>query len=152
MPEPITITLQLSPETGKKLDTIIDLLKGLRPNCQECVDYAQRAMDQAVADAAARTAQDATKEAPAPTTHPADAVSPYPDQAPAAEAKKPEPEITLDMIRQKVTLLRASTDKRKKDGAKDIVQAYAPNIPGLKDCQDKWPEIWAKLTELEGVS
>lgn len=150
--EPITITLRPTPELEKKLDTIIELLKGMQPNCQECVAYAQRAMDQALAEAAARKPQDATNEAPAPTTHPADAVSPYPDQAPTAEAIEPAPEITLDMIRQKVTLLRASKDPRQKEGAKDVVMAYAPNITGLKECPDKWPEIWAKLAELEGVN
>lgn len=82
--------------------------------------------------------------------HPVDAVPPHSAPEDVAPAEAPKPTVTLDQIRQKVTYLRASSDKKKKDGAKDIVLAYAPNITGLANCADKWPEIWDKLTALEG--
>lgn len=74
---------------------------------------------------------------------------PAPEAEKPAQAEEPAPAITLDMIRQKVTQLMAA-GAEKKDGARDVVKSYAPNITGLGEMPDKWPEIWAKLTALEG--
>jgi hypothetical protein len=57
------------------------------------------------------------------------------------------PKISLGDIRKKVTQLRASNNPKKKDGAKDIIKAYAANISGLP--ADKYPEVWERLTALE---
>lgn len=94
--------------------------------------------------------QEATKSEPVKSDHPVDAVPPHSEPQDVAPAEEPKPTVTLEQIRKKVTLLRASSDQKKKDGAKDIVLAYAPNITGLANCEDKWPEIWDKLTALEG--
>jgi hypothetical protein len=152
----INVTVELGPESQAKLDKILQALEGLHPNCQSCTETALRVMGENLkvveaAPAEEPTApQEAPKSEPVKSDHPADVVPPHSEPQDVAPAEEPKPTITLDQIRQKVTYLRASSDKKKKDGAKDIVLAYAPNITGLANCEDKWPEIWDKLTALEG--
>ena len=96
--------------------------------------------------------QEAPKAEEVKSDHPVDSVghyeTPAPEEPVEAPAEEPKPTVTLDQIRKKVTQLRASSDPKKKEGAKDIVMAYASNISALPE--DKWPEIWDKLTALEG--
>ena len=98
----------------------------------------------------AETPQEA-QEAPKPEVvkndHLVDAVAPHAEPEAPAPVEEPKPAVTLDMIRQKVTALLA--DAGKKVAVREIVKAYAPNVTGLSACEDKWPEIWAKLTALE---
>ena len=136
-----TITIELHPDDRKRLDELIcfaGLIVGeLKSKPQTLAQLFQPGTLQAPAEEPT-----APQEAPnlevVKSDHPVDAVP-----------EAPKPTITLDQIRKKVTTLRASSDKKKKDGAKDIVLAYAPNITGLANCEDKWPEIWDKLTALE---
>ena len=65
---------------------------------------------------------------------------------PEKPAEQPKPSINLDQIRQRVTLLRANGTPEQKEGAKNVVLEYANNITSLPE--DKWPEIWDKLTAL----
>lgn len=97
--------------------------------------------------APAKPIQEAAQEPQeAPKAEVVEIPAPEPEQP--AEAQEPAPVVTLDMIRQKVTqLMAAGADK--KSGARDVVKSYAPNITGLGDMPDKWPEIWEKLTALE---
>lgn len=92
-------------------------------------------------------AQDAPKPEVVKNDHPVDAVPPHAEPEAPAPVEEPKLTVTLDMIRQKVTALLA--DAKKKAAVREIVKAYAPNVTGLSACEDKWPEIWDKLTALE---
>jgi hypothetical protein len=92
-------------------------------------------------------AQEAPKLEVVKNDHPVDAVPPHDEPEAVAPVEEPKPTVTLDQIRQKVTALLA--DATKKAAVRDIVKAYAPNVTGLSNCADKWPEIWDKLTALE---
>jgi hypothetical protein len=148
------ITIELCQEDRERLDRLNsslialgDVLLKRRPVALE--DLIQPGTIQAPAEEPTAP-QEAPKSEPVKSDHPADAVPPHAEPQDVAPAEEPKPTVTLEQIRKKVTLLRASSDQKKKDGAKDIVLAYAPNITGLANCEDKWPEIWDKLTALEG--
>ena len=137
-----TITIELCAEDRARLDKIIEGLSNLT--------------------APAITIVPQKVEAPVEeTTVPQEATETHTDEnVTSAEevASQPEPVediptqmkplVTHDMIRQKVTQLMASGDPQKKDATRNIVKAYANNVTSLP--QDKWPEIWEKLTALEG--
>lgn len=126
-----TITIELCAEDRARLDRIAAALDNIG------TPYA--------APAAIQEAPEKPQDAPK-----AEVVEiPAPEAEKPAEVQEPAPAITLDMIRQKVTQLMAA-GAEKKDGARDVVKSYAPNITGLGEMPDKWPEIWAKLTALEG--
>ena len=147
------ITIELHQDDRKRLDELIAFAGLLVGEMKSKPQTLAQLMTPGTLQAPAEEPT-APQEAPnlevVKSDHPADDVSPFPEPEAAAPAEEPKPAITLDQIRQKVTYLRASSDKKKKDGAKDIVLAYAPNITGLANCEDKWPEIWDKLTALEG--
>lgn len=160
MSNEIKLTVELGPESQAKLDKILVALEGLRPNCDRRAEAVTRATFENLMHATASHADPVGELGPegvpgeAPNLkvvkndHPADEVSPHAEPETVAPVEEPKPVITLDQIRQKVTNLIAAGGK-KKEGARDIVKSYAANITGLKDHEDKWPEIWAKLTALE---
>lgn len=160
MSNEIKLTVELGPESQGKLDAILAALEGLRPNCASCAESVAVAMGEnlrlveqpepaAHADpVGAPGAEGVTGVAPE-AEHPVNAVPPHAEPETVAPAEEPETAITLEQIRQKVTNLTAAGGK-KKEGARDIVKSYAANVTGLKEHEDKWPEIWAKLTALEG--
>lgn len=82
-----------------------------------------------------------SEPAPAPVEdqHPVEDESPFPD--PAAEA----PGVTLEQIRQRVVQLAVAG---KKDAVRAIVMAYADSVPNIPE--NKYAEVWAKLSVLEG--
>ena len=59
-----------------------------------------------------------------------------------------KPAITLEQIQQKVLQLATANGGTKKAKAREIVNAYARKVSDLP--QDKWGEVWDKLTKLEG--
>lgn len=65
-----------------------------------------------------------------------------PDPEPAAE---PVPWISLADIQKKVVDLSTAG---KKDAVKAVIQAYAPKVSAIPE--NKYAEVLAKLTELEG--
>lgn len=149
MSNTFTVITELHPDDRKRLDELIafaGLIVGEMKAANAPVIMKK--------DAAPAEESTAPQEAPnlevVKSDHPVDAVPPHAEPQDVAPAEAPKPTVTLDQIRKKVTTLRASSDKAKKEGAKDIVMAYAPNISGLENCKDKWPEIWDKLTALEG--
>lgn len=146
-----TITIELCEEDRKRLDSLFCIITEVVGALKQGTLEGLHTPGTMSAPAEEPTApQEAPKSEPVKSGHPADAVPPHSEPQDVAPAEEPKPTVTLEQIRKKVTLLRASTDKKKKDGAKDIVLAYAPNITGLANCEDKWPEIWDKLTALEG--
>jgi hypothetical protein len=137
-----TITIELCAEDRARLDKIIEGLSNITaPNTT--------IMTQKV--------EELTEKPPVaqeiPETHTDDNAAPAEEVAPQPEPVEETPTqmkplVTHDMIRQKVTKLMASGDPQKKDATRNIVKAYANNVTNLPE--DKWPEIWEKLTALEG--
>lgn len=97
---------------------------------------------------APKNAQDA-QETPTPTENPTEPVNEA--QAEPVKATQPEepkkPSVTLAQIQQKVVQLAAGFGGAKKGAVRDIVNAYAKKVSDLPE--DKWDEIWDKLTALE---
>lgn len=116
-----SVTIELCKEDRDRLDQILELLRGGHAPVQP---------------EAAKVEEKKVEEAPAEA----------PPWEPAAPDKEEKPAITLDQIRQRVTLLRASGTPEQKEGSKNIILGYANNITSLP--ADKWPEIWDKLTAL----
>lgn len=143
------ITIELCQEDRKRLDELI-AFAGLIVGEMKAAKPLDFRMEMPAPTEEPTAPQEAPNLEVVKSDHPVDDASPFPEPEDVAPTEAPKPTITLDQIRQKVTYLRASSDQKKKDGAKDIVLAYAPNITGLANCEDKWPEIWDKLTALEG--
>lgn len=75
--------------------------------------------------------------------------APTEDPAPfeADSVTDPQPEITLDMIRKKVTALRANGTPTQRAESANIIKRRAANISGLPT--GVWSEVWAELIALE---
>lgn len=155
MSNPITIELQMSPTLEKKLDTIIELLSGLKPNCHSCVETATKLMEEA---ATKLTAESTTAEKPSepqsePKTetvksdHPVDAVAPHAE--PVAEDEPVEVEtktITHEDIQSKVKALIAFGSAEQNAAARKAVTSRARNISSLTAEQ-----LWAVWADLEAL-
>ena len=135
-----TITIELCKEDRLRLDELI-CFAGLIVSELKSTNAPVIMKQEATAEEP-QDAQDAPEEEEAPAPRCLDVIMPQPEPEPETE-----PTVTLDQIRQKVTALLA--DATKKVAVRDIVKAYAPNVTGLSNCADKWPEIWDKLTALE---
>lgn len=139
------ITIELCKEDRQRIDELIafaGLLVG------ELKSHGPVTMTQKVEAPAEESTvpQDAPKTETNETITPAEEVTPEPVAETPVE--EPKPLVTHGMIRQKVTQLMASGDPQKKGATRSIVKAYADNVTSLP--QDKWPEIWEKLTALGG--
>jgi hypothetical protein len=132
-----TITIELCAEDRKRIDELIGFASLIASELKS-----REPVQTATAPQEAPEVE--IEETPAPLDE--NVIMPEPE--PVAPAEEPKPTVTHDMIRQKVTQLMAGTDAQKKAATRDIVKSYAPNVTKLP--QDKWPEIWEKLTALEG--
>lgn len=94
-----------------------------------------------------KTAQDAQEE-----THPLQPTAPWDEQPATAEktapAEQPAPAVTIEQIQQKVMQLAVADGGAKKAQVREIVNAYAKKVSDIPE--DKWAEVWGKLTALEG--
>lgn len=150
-----TITIELCQEDRNRLDKIIEALS-TRPNCASCVKTAIQMTGYAREDAEQTTpAQDAPNapETTETTTPPETQIQ---DETPTAAANTtqtaPEtskPSVTLEQIQQKVMALATMDGGAKKAKVREVISAYGAKVSDLKDQQDKWAEVWAKLTALE---
>lgn len=87
----------------------------------------------------------------------APAVTPEKVETPAEATSEPEkaedpkketkPSVTIAQIQQKVVQLVTSNGGVKKAAVREVISAYAPKVSDLPE--DKWDEVWAKLTALE---
>lgn len=154
-----TITIELCAEDRARLDGILAGLQKLT-SCTNCVQsaltYKEAVQDDiqkkladtlAKAETPAEPPKNATGEAEAvtaPIDHPAEEDLPWGDPAQPADAK---PTVTLEQIQQKVVQLAAGNNGAKKAQVRAIVNAYAKKVSDLPE--DKWSEVWGKLTALE---
>ena len=123
-----------APEESKGLDDINVMLKKALNNDKKAdpVEPAKNAQD-----------------APEIPDHPT--LDPFPEKpeakAEASEEPKNEakPAVTMEMLRSKAITLAAAG---KKDQVRAVVHPYAPKVTELPE--DKWAEVYEKLTALEG--
>jgi hypothetical protein len=92
------------------------------------------------------------KDAPQRPEEPAKAETPETEETPAPTDDTPpwepdEPTVTLAQIQQKVMQLAAGFGGAKKAQVRAIINAYANKVSDLPE--DKWTEVWGKLTALE---
>lgn len=131
-----TITIELCAEDRARLDKILEALTA-QPikEAIAVVEVQPQVLEQTNTDTP-------TPEEPIPDRTP-DTEEPQANKAPAqADA----PQITMEQIQQKVVQLVASgADMKAK--VREIVHAYAPRVSDLPE--DKYGEIWDKLTALE---
>lgn len=64
-----------------------------------------------------------------------------------APVKEDKPEVTLEQIHQKVVQIAAGFGGTKKVAVRELINAYAKKVSDLPE--DKWQEVWDKLTALE---
>lgn len=165
-----TITIEFSKEDRERLDGIGILLGNLIDSMSNTTpklvitklkegdpgyhpngyDEIQQRLAETLANAKAATeapknaAGEAEAEPPA-TTQPN-------EEEPTAEAPTPSaepvaPTVTLEQIQQKVVQLAAGFGGSKKAAVREIINAYAKRVSDLPE--DKWAEVWDKLTALE---
>lgn len=156
------ITIELCPEDRARLDRtyaaltrLVDLVT-LQTNNTE-LDDIQKQLAETLKNAdPAQTAKNAAGEAQAETpadtqptqeaataaepTHPAEADLPWSD-APAA------PTVTREQIQQKVVQLSVAANGAKKAKVREVVNLYAKKVSTIPE--DKFAEVWGKLTALE---
>ena len=115
-----TITIELCAEDRARLDKIIKALEEKNFElCTECTATETQAADVQ------------TKE----------------EEPVEQEERKTEPALNVDLIQQKVISLAAMENCKHKSRVGSIVKAYAAKVSDIPE--DKWTEVWEKLTELE---
>lgn len=129
-----TITIKLSEEDRKRLDVISDTLEMIR------LALTTTGTPFPAPEPAKKPTQEA---AGAQQEEPTPVHTPEPEQ-PAAP-QEPAKTVKLSDIQQKVVELSAAG---KKAQVREIITAYAAKVSGLPE--DKLPEVWDKLTALEG--
>lgn len=139
------IVFELCAEDRARLDRLADNLEKAAP---QTVNFNFENLKQATPPA---VPQEAPKEEPKENNNPAEEPTleaTTEDTAPTQE-DKPELNITLDHIRQKVMDIAASNGGAKKAQVRAVISAYGSKVTDLKDQPDKWAEVWEKLTALE---
>ena len=140
-----TITIELCAEDRARLDRLTAALeeRAAQPTTP-APDEAQQKLAEIVAKTAAepQEAETVTDTQPEPE---------QPKEAPKTEPQeaenKPAPTVTLEQIQQKVVQLAAGFGGSKKAAVREIVNAYAKKVSDLPE--DKWTDVWEKLTALE---
>jgi hypothetical protein len=150
------ITVELCAEDRARLDRLAAALEGKA--CDKCVASAltwseqQRgqeapAQETTKAEAPAEStteATGATEAAAPPVTQPEEETATAAEDAPVEAT---EPTVTLEQIQQKVVQLAAGFNGSKKAAVREIINTYAKKVADLPE--DKWAEVWGKLTALE---
>lgn len=140
------ITIELCAEDRARLDRIAYLLdRQTTPTTAEANTESipeQMTIDTVPEEAPTESTQkptDAQNDVTPTTTPPADET--------LTEAKKPS--VSLEQIQQKVMQLAAANGGAKKAKVRDIISTYGTKVSDLKEQEDKWDEVWSKLTALE---
>lgn len=158
-----TITIELCAEDRARLDWLIASLetsitqagKALAIMTEETsapqkADPVQEQLAAVMASASAPAethteATEATEAEATPITQPEEEAPTEAEETTPAEA--PKPAVTLEQIQQKVVQLAAGFGGSKKAKVREIINAYAKKVTDLPE--DKWTEVWEKLTALE---
>jgi hypothetical protein len=149
-----TITIELCAEDRARLDRLTAALEGKR--CDNCVASALKWSEQLQRGEETPAQETTEAECPAEnTTEAAEATTPpvtqpeeeKPTEAEDVAVEPAKPTVTLAQIQQKVVQLAAGFNGSKKAAVREIVNAYAKKVSDLPE--DKWTEVWDKLTALE---
>ena len=146
------IIIELSAEDRARLDRIAELLEANANASNKIirkpveVKAPEIAPEKAQAAAPVITPVKEEKPAEAPKIAPETAGTAAPQVMPKTE-EKAKPAVTLAQIQQKVVQLAAGFNGAKKAAVREIVKAYAEKVSAIPE--DKWDEVWAKLTALE---
>ena len=127
--EPIPV--QFCAEDRHRLDTIIEALAAI--------------LEQGRVAGTPFTAPAEPVQEPADAQIEAAATQPAKEENVAEAAAVPQSEVKLADIQRKVVDLSTAG---KRDEVKAVVQEYAPKVSAIPE--DKFGEVWAKLTSLEG--
>lgn len=163
------ITIELSAEDRALLGKIADRLEALTPPTftidpgvgqpKPAEKDELTAALQAVVDRAKNAPGEAekidpptipkTEETPTATEEPQhwDPIESFAQHTEQTVTEKPKPAVTLAQIQQKVVQLAAGSNGSKKAKVREIINAYAKKVSDLPE--DKWDEVWDKLTALE---
>lgn len=134
-----TITIELCAEDRARLDRLTAALE------EAAVRKVFFGVDLAEEASASGTAPEMPREAP--EAEPEEITAPAEEIAPSAATAQVAPAVTLEQIQQKVVQLCAGYGGTKKAAVREIVNAYAQKVSDLPE--DKWTEVWEKLTALE---
>lgn len=162
------ITIELCAEDRARLDKITDTLEVLADQMHVFLDNAftdkekvkaflekdttseQDPIQMELAEIVAKASKNATEQ----TEESTPPVAPKTEEAPTVEeeaqpvaTETAKPTVTLAQIQQKVVQLAAGFGGAKKAAVRDIINAYAKKVSDLPE--DKWVEVWNKLTALE---
>lgn len=164
----IIITHELCAEDRARLDRLTAALEALQPPTMHVElptfkrvdnesDPDQLTLDdiqQKLAETLAKTNDHAepSKNAPGATEDETPSTTHVEEEKPTHEEddlpeQTVEPTVTLEQIQQKVVQLAAGNNGAKKAKVREIVNAYAKKVSDLPE--DKWSEIWSRLTDLE---
>lgn len=139
-----TITIELCAEDRARLDRLTAALeKRATQEAGVIMDPVREALAEALEKAAP---SEKPQNEPQAAEEPAKAETLPKEETPAA-AEEDKPSITLAQIQQKVIQLSAANKGAKKSAVREIVNAYAARVTDLPE--DKWLEVWDKLTALE---
>lgn len=146
------IIIELCAEDRARLDRIAELLDKLNapvvapaPTADNFLQKEPNVKQENNTPAnAPETAPEAPEAPAAVTTQPEEKTAP---EAESAKAEDVKPTVTLAQIQQKVVQLAAGFGGAKKAAVREIVNAYAKKVSDLPE--DKWTEVWDKLTALE---
>lgn len=140
-----TITIELCAEDRARIDHLIKAIENSTPHCDKCV----KTLADVMKDTTPITASEIDQNATEATT--LDTVLPETENATEAKTEAPVPAdddlpfVTREALQRKaIELINAG----KRGEVKDIVNDYAEKISGIPE--DKLPEVYARLTELEG--
>lgn len=143
------ITIELCTEDRARLDRLTAALENQATVKNVCTCKTGVLPEQMSIDVDALTPHTEASQKPAdaqneptPTT-----TAPTEEEKPT-EAKKPS--VSLEQIQQKVMQLAAANGGAKKAKVRDIISTYAQKVSKLPE--DKWDEVWQKLTALESES
>lgn len=146
------ITIELCAEDRARLDRLAEALERYPHKCESC---AQGVADTVAAVVKAtqetNTAEKAQEQPTEPTKEDTPATAPANEEKPAAADlpwEEPAPTVTLAQIQQKVVQLAAGADAAKKAAVRAIIHDYAEKVSDLPE--DKWSEVWERLTAMEG--
>lgn len=140
----INVTVNLSAEDRARLDRLAEALEKYPHKCENCAKSVAEGVAAFVAKEVNTPHEEPKNEPQDPVKEKAPATDPAEKEKPADET---EPAVTLEQIQQKVIQLAAGNDGAKKAKVREIINAYAKKVSDLPE--DKWSEVWAKLTALE---
>lgn len=158
-----SITIELSAEDRARIDKLTSVLEKVL-----LLKASEMARKKAIAESPAGASGEATEAAEATTptntkaeeenprneaveptakeeAAPRDPIESFAQHSSKAETVKPS--VTLEQIQQKVVQLAAGFGGTKKAKVREVINAYAKKVSDLPE--DKWTEVWDKLTSLE---